>query len=116
MRFIIGLAVLFILIPVIEFTILIEMGREIGLFYTIVLVFGAGIIGAILAKTEGTRIITKIQESLRVGIMPTEDLFDGLLVLAAGMFLIVPGFLSDVVGLSCCFHRRVTPSVNSSAA
>jgi UPF0716 protein FxsA len=103
MRFIVGLAILFILIPIIEFTILIEMGREIGLFYTIALVFGAGIIGAILAKMEGTRIITRIQESLRAGIMPAEDLFDGVLVLAAGMFLIVPGFLSDVVGLLLLF-------------
>jgi UPF0716 protein FxsA len=52
---------------------------------------------------EGTRIIMKIQESLRAGIMPTEDLLNGLLVLAAGMFLIVPGFLSDVFGLLLLF-------------
>lgn len=97
------LALLFVLVPVLEFSILIEMGREIGLLYTIMLVFGAGIVGAVLAKMEGMRIIARIQEDLRNGLMPTDQLFDGALVLAAGVFLIVPGFLSDILGLLLLF-------------
>ena len=99
MKFLVVLAVLFIALPVAEFTVLIEMGRQIGTLYTILLVFGAGIVGAILAKMEGLRILQRVQDSLRAGIMPTEDLFDGVLVLAAGIFLITPGFISDVLGM-----------------
>lgn len=99
MKFLFVLAVLFIALPVAEFTVLIEMGRHIGTLYTILLVFGAGIVGAILAKMEGLRILQRVQDSLRAGIMPTEDLFDGVLVLAAGIFLITPGFISDVLGM-----------------
>ena len=97
------LAVLFILIPILEFTVLIEIGRRIGTLYTLMLVFGAGIAGAILAKMEGLRILSRIQEDLQAGTMPAEQLFDGLLVLVAGVLLITPGFLSDVAGLLLLF-------------
>jgi UPF0716 protein FxsA len=103
------LALLFIVIPVLEFAVLIEIGRRIGTIYTILLVFGAGIAGAILARMEGLRIIVKIQENLRAGIMPTEELLDGLLVLIAGVLLITPGFLSDIGGLVLLFPPTRLP-------
>ena len=99
MKFLVVLAVLFIALPIAEFTLLIEMGRNIGTLNTILLVFGAGIAGAILAKMEGLRILQRVQDSLRAGIMPTEDLLNGLLVLVAGILLITPGFISDVLGM-----------------
>jgi UPF0716 protein FxsA len=103
MKVILVLAVLFIGFPVLEFTVLIQMGREIGVLYTILLVFGAGIVGAYLAKLEGTRILVRLQETMRAGIMPTEELMDGAIVLAAGIFLITPGFISDVMGMMLLF-------------
>jgi UPF0716 protein FxsA len=103
MKVLFTLAVLFILVPILEFTVLIEIGRRIGTVYTLILVFGAGIAGAILAKMEGLRILGRIQDDLRSGIMPAEQLFDGLLVLIAGVLLITPGFLSDVAGLLLLF-------------
>jgi len=103
MKVLFTLAVLFILIPILEFTVLIEIGRRIGTLYTLMLVFGAGIAGAILARMEGLRILSRIQEDLRAGTMPAEQLFDGLLVLVAGVLLITPGFLSDIAGLLLLF-------------
>ena len=96
-------AALFVAVPILEFTILIEIGRRIGTLYTLLLVFGTGIAGAILAKMEGMRIVTKLQENLRAGIMPAEQLFDGMLVLIAGVLLITPGLLSDLTGLLLLF-------------
>jgi UPF0716 protein FxsA len=103
------LALLFIVVPVLEFAVLIEIGRRIGTIYTILLVFGAGIAGAILARMEGLRIVLRIQENLRAGIMPTEELLDGLLVLIAGILLITPGFLSDISGLLLLFPPTRLP-------
>ena len=103
MKLIAVLAVLFVAIPIAEFTILIELGQRIGTLNTIILVFGAGILGAILARMEGLRLLARIQESLRAGIMPTDQLFDGALVLAAGIFLIAPGLISDCIGLVLLF-------------
>jgi UPF0716 protein FxsA len=93
------LAVLFVAVPILEFTILIEIGRRIGTLYTLILVFGTGIAGAFLAKMEGLRIVARLQGNVRAGIMPTEELFDGFLVLIAGILLITPGLLSDITGL-----------------
>jgi UPF0716 protein FxsA len=99
MKLLAGLAVLFIAIPILEFAVLIEIGRRIGTLNTLILVFGAGILGAVLAKMEGLRILGRIQDDLRAGIMPADQLLDGLLVLIAGVLLITPGFLSDITGM-----------------
>jgi UPF0716 protein FxsA len=103
MKLLLVLAVLFIGFPILEFAVLIEMGREIGTLYTILLVFGAGILGAYLAKLEGMRILVRFQESMRAGVMPTEEIMDGAIVLAAGIMLITPGFVSDVMGMLLLF-------------
>jgi UPF0716 protein FxsA len=103
------LATLFVAVPILEFAILIEIGRRIGTLYTLLLVFGTGILGAIFARLEGLRILYKIQENVRAGIMPTEQLFDGLLVLVAGVLLITPGFLSDITGLVLLFPATRYP-------
>ena len=99
MKLLIGLTVLFVVVPILEFTVLIELGRRIGTLNTLILVFGAGILGAALAKMEGLRILTRIQDDLRAGIMPADQLLDGLLVLIAGVLLIAPGLLSDITGM-----------------
>ncbi len=103
MKLLIGLAFLFVVIPIVEFAILIEMGQRLGTVNTIILVFGAGIAGAILARMEGLRIVAQIQDNLRSGVMPTEQLFDGLLVLVAAVLLIAPGVVSDCLGLILLF-------------
>ncbi len=103
MRVLAFMAAFVILIPAAELVILIQVGREIGILYTILIVFGAGIFGAVLARLEGLRIIGRMRADVRAGIMPTDKLFDGLLVLVAGVLLLVPGLLSDIAGLVLLF-------------
>ncbi len=85
---------LFILVPIAEFALLIEIGRRLGTIETLMLIFGTGILGAFLARLEGLRILYRIQNDLRTGQMPAEQLFDGVLVLIAGVVLLTPGLLT----------------------
>jgi len=92
------LFLLFTLVPAVELTILIEIGKRIGAGSTIALLILSGILGAVLAKHEGLRTLRHIQDDLAAGRMPTERLIDGLLILLAGALLITPGVLTDAVG------------------
>lgn len=99
----------FIVVPVVEFALLIEIGRRIGTLDTLLLVFGTGLLGAYLARLEGFRILWNIRRDLDQGRAPTEGLFDGFLVLAAGILLITPGLLTDVAGLLALFPLTRKP-------
>lgn len=90
---------LFTIIPLIELALLIPLGQLIGLWPTIGLVVATGLFGAVLGKLQGLRAWHAIQEDLRQGNIPADSLLDGLAVFVAGVFLITPGVLTDIVGL-----------------
>ena len=90
---------MFIVIPLVEFALLIEIGSRLGTLPTLLLIFGTGVVGAYLARLEGLRILYRIQREFQQGSMPAEQLFDGFLVLIAGVVLITPGLLTDIAGL-----------------
>jgi UPF0716 protein FxsA len=94
---------MFIVIPVVEFALLIEIGSRLGTLPTLLLIFGTGVVGAYLARLEGLRILYRIQLDLQRGTMPAEQLFDGVLVLIAGIVLLTPGLLTDVAGILLLF-------------
>ena len=58
-----------------------------------------GAAGAALARIQGFRVINKIQENLNRGVMPSEELIDGFLILLGGILLVSPGFITDVGGI-----------------
>ena len=89
------LLILFITVPIIEIWILIDIGRMIGTFPTILLIVLTGLAGAYLTKIQGLITIYKIRENLSKGIMPSEELIDGFLIILAGGFLITPGLITD---------------------
>jgi UPF0716 protein FxsA len=89
----------FILVPLIEIYILIEVGTVIGTWSTIGVVILTGVVGAYLARVQGLRTMLRIRESMDQGAMPTEDLFDAALILVAGVTLLTPGLLTDVAGV-----------------
>ncbi len=93
----------FTLIPVIEIYLLVEVGHKIGSINTIILVIISGITGAYLARLQGLKTMVKIHKSLQQGIMPAEDLIDGVIILIAGIVLLTPGFLTDISGLLLLF-------------
>jgi len=92
------LLILFIIIPVTELYILIEVGKRIGSLTTIGIIIFTGILGAYLVKNQGFMILKKIQNDLNDGIMPGDSLIQGAIILAGGILLLTPGFVTDTVG------------------
>jgi len=90
--------ILFVMVPVIELYILIEVGKKIGSLTTIGIIILTGIIGAYLVKSQGFMILRKIQNDLNEGIMPGDSLIQGAIILAGGILLLTPGFVTDIVG------------------
>lgn len=94
----IKLILIFTIVPFIELSILIELGTYIGTLNTIMVVVVTGVLGAFMARMAGLSVLFKIQENLRAGIFPQDELFDGILILIGGALLLTPGLLTDAVG------------------
>ena len=92
------LALLFVVVPLVELALLIQVGQVIGLMPTILLVLLTGIGGAALARREGVRTLAAIQGELSQGRLPGGRLLDGAAILLGGAFLLTPGILTDFVG------------------
>jgi UPF0716 protein FxsA len=95
------LALLFIVLPVVEIFVLIQIGQVIGAWWTILLLIADGILGSWLMKREGTRALRALQQALDARRMPARELADGALILVGGTLLLTPGFVSDIAGLIC---------------
>jgi UPF0716 protein FxsA len=99
-RVLIRLILLFTVVPLVELSLLLRIGEWIGLWPTIGLVLGTGFLGAWLARREGVRAWTAVQEQLGRGAVPGRELLDAVLVLLAGVVLITPGILTDIAGFT----------------
>jgi UPF0716 protein FxsA len=91
----------FILLPLVELAILMEIGRRLGTLPTIALVVLTGALGAFLAKQQGLGVLRRIRADMEAGRMPGPAIVDGVLILLAGAVLITPGVLTDVAGFLC---------------
>ena len=92
------LLILFVIVPVTELYILIEVGKKIGSLTTIGIIILTGIIGAYLVKGQGFMILKKIQNDLNEGVIPGDSLIQGAIILTGGIFLLTPGFVTDIIG------------------
>ena len=97
------LALLFVIVPIVELMLLIEIGQIVGLLPTLALVMLTGIGGATLARAEGLRVFFQFQRELASGRLPGQAMLDGISVLIGGAFLLTPGVLTDFVGFSLLF-------------
>ncbi len=97
------LILLFTVLPALELALLIKVGSHIGALNTILIVIGIGVVGAALARYEGFRVLMKVQDSLQRGVMPNAEILDGFMILAGGIALLTPGFITDVLGLLLLF-------------
>lgn len=93
------LLMLFIIVPVVELYILIEVGKKIGSLNIIGIIILTGILGAHLVKSQGFIILRKIQNDLNEGILPGDSLIQGAIILAGGILLLTPGFITDIIGV-----------------
>jgi len=93
------LILLFTLVPLVELFLLIKIGTIIGALPTVLIVVGTGVLGAYLARQQGFQVWSRIQREMELGMFPAEDLLDGLLIFGAGVVLLTPGVITDVLGI-----------------
>lgn len=92
------LAVLFVLVPLVEIYIIVQVGQVIGAWWTILLLVADSILGAALVKHEGAAAWRNLQNAVGSYRMPARELADSALVLVGGTLLLTPGFITDVFG------------------
>jgi UPF0716 protein FxsA len=93
------LVLLFIVVPIAEIYVIIQVGQAIGVLWTILLLIADSIIGARLLSWQGQRAWQRFQEALAQGRMPHREVMDGALIIVGGAFLLAPGFITDAIGL-----------------
>ncbi|AGA89050.1 protein affecting phage T7 exclusion by the F plasmid [Thioflavicoccus mobilis 8321] len=94
------LLILFIVAPLAELYVLIQVGDQIGALPTILLSILTAIIGTFLVRQQGFAVLSRIQEQMRREEIPALEMLDGALLLVAGLLLLVPGFLTDAIGFA----------------
>ena len=96
-----GLLILlmFIGLPILEITVLIDVGERIGIFNTLSIVILTAIAGTTLLRWQGLSVLARARKSLRENRFPIEEVFDGLCLVFAGVLLLTPGLVTDTIGL-----------------
>ena len=95
------LFIIFIILPIIEISIFIQIGSFLGTFNTVLLIFLTAALGIYFVRQQGLSAFQKITYELQNQQIPMQGMFDGLVILIAGILLITPGFLTDVLGFLC---------------
>jgi UPF0716 protein FxsA len=92
------LVIFFTLFPLLELFILIKLIQATSWVFTVCLVLGTGLVGATMAKIQGLATWRRIGWNLRQGIVPADELLNGLLIFLGGVLLITPGLITDCIG------------------
>ena len=90
----------FIIVPILELAVIIQVGSSVGVLPTLGLLIAVSIVGAWLVKFQGMGVLMRMRQQLAQGKMPTDELLNGVLILVAGALMLTPGFLTDALGLS----------------
>lgn len=93
------LVIAFVVVPIVEIYVLIQVGQVIGAWWTILLLVLDSIIGSWLIKREGGRAFQALRTALASGRMPADELADGALILIGGTLMLSPGFVLDILGV-----------------
>lgn len=88
-----------IAIPLIEIAVLIRIGQSIGLLATLGLLIGAGLFGALLLRWQGVSVLRSMRQTMGTGKLPGRALADTMLIGIAGVLLILPGLISDLLAI-----------------
>src|SRR3954469_22181224 len=93
------LVLLFIVVPIVELFVIIQVGEAIGVLPTIALLVVDSILGSVLMKAQGRAAWRRFNAALAEGRIPHREVLDGALVIFGGALLLTPGFLTDVLGV-----------------
>jgi UPF0716 protein FxsA len=95
-----ALALLFLLVPIAELYVIIQVGDAIGLGWTVALLVADSLLGSLLVRAQGRAVWRRFNEALAQGRVPHREVMDGVLVIFGGALLLTPGFLTDIVGVT----------------
>ena len=93
------LIVLFIVVPIAELALLIQVGQLIGVWWTILLLIADAMLGSWLLRSQGRAAWRRFNQALGGGRIPHREVVDGVLIIFGGALLLTPGFISDIFGL-----------------
>ena len=94
------LVLLFIVVPLAEIYVLIQVGEAIGPWWTIGILIADSVLGSVLLRMQGRAAWRRFGDAVQAGRVPAREVIDGALVIAGGVLLLTPGFLTDVLGLA----------------
>jgi UPF0716 protein FxsA len=94
-----ALLVLFVVVPIVELYVIIQVGQEIGALPTVALLVIDSVAGSLLMKSQGRAAWRRFQRATSEGRVPAREVLDGALIIFGGALLLTPGFVTDVVGL-----------------
>ncbi len=93
--------ILFIIIPVVEMWVLIQVGSQIGALPTIALVLLTAMVGLALLRQQGLATMIKANQRAAAGQIPLKEMVEGIFLAVGGALLLTPGFITDALGLCC---------------
>jgi len=93
-----SLFLVFLIIPIIEIYLLIQVGSVIGAGWTIFAIIGTAVLGAYLLRMQGISTFNRVQTTLQRGEIPAIEMIEGLILMVAGALLLTPGFFTDTIG------------------
>jgi UPF0716 protein FxsA len=93
------LILLFIIVPIAELAVIIQIGSLIGVWWTIALLIADSILGSLLMRHQGRAVWRRFQAAIAEARVPARETIDGVLVIFGGALLLTPGFITDIFGL-----------------
>jgi UPF0716 protein FxsA len=93
------LVILFIVVPIAELYVIIQVGGAIGVWPTLALLLADAVLGSLLLRHQGRGAWRRFNEALAARRFPGKEVADGLLIVVGGTLLLAPGFLTDIVGI-----------------
>ncbi len=93
------LLALFIGLPLLEVAVFIQVGGAIGVWPTIAATVATALAGSLLLRAQGLTVLTRARAQMDQGQLPAREMFEGVCLVLAGALLLVPGFVTDVIGL-----------------
>jgi UPF0716 protein FxsA len=93
------LILLFIVVPIAELYVIIQVGQLIGVVPTLILLLADAVLGSLLLKHEGRTAWRRFNEALAARRFPGREVADGALIIVGGTLLLTPGFITDIFGL-----------------
>ena len=94
-----ALILVFIVVPIAELYVILKVGDAIGWLPTLALLVIDSLLGTWLLRSQGRAVWQRFQDTMQAGRIPHREVFDGVLVIFGGAFLITPGFITDIVGV-----------------